>query len=176
MIIGISDCTLLPCYFNVEVTEFYQPCINWATQICTTANEEPFHPYFCNGQVNCNLELKHKVSLQDTQLLDSDVQFIIDVLHEVSQDNLQRRYYLSIILEVMKCLCSDSQIVSQFTSHGGIISELEALMNNISEAEDNNNNLIAMLIWKFICSDATEIEDTSENADPSFSGMYVMQS
>jgi len=83
------------------------------------------------------------LTVSDIGITDKEVNFLVVVIHDFSQDDLKRRYYLHWVLKVLTLLCSQPINVSQFASHS-ILSELEILMGCAGEHED----IIANLLWK----------------------------
>ena len=87
------------------------------------------------------------------ELTDGEVDHITTILCSLSQDKLARRYYSSIILQVLRVLCSQPENVSQFMECG-IVTHLQTLMEVSNEAEAD---VIASILWKII-----SVEDSDE--------------
>ena len=103
------------------------------------------------------------LTITDIGMTDKEVNFLSAIIHDLSQDDLKRRYYLYWVLQVLTLLCSQPIHTSHFASHN-ILSELEILMGCAGEHED----IIANLLWK-IATDGGG-ENSMEVTDKTLSG------
>ena len=103
------------------------------------------------------------LTITDIGVTDKEVNFLSAIIHDLSQDDLKRRYYLYWVLQVLTLLCSQPINASHFANHN-ILSELETLMGCAGEHE----NIIANLLWK-IATDGGG-ENSMEVTDETLSG------
>lgn len=94
-----------------------------------------------------------KYPQMSTELTDCEADHIVAMLSRLSQDKLIRRYYSSIILSLLRTLCSQPVNVTQLMQHD-IASHLQTLMEVSSEAEAE---VIAGILWKLV-----DVEDNVE--------------
>ena len=108
----------------------------------------------------------------DTRILvqSGEVDFIAKIIHDLPQDSLRRRYYLSTTLHILQLLCSNSMNTTHFASHR-TLSELERLMDGTNEEEEA---IIADLIWKISGGSHTETEYTYKSLPKCLPGGSVI--
>jgi len=68
------------------------------------------------------------LTASDIGMTDKEVNFLSVIIHDLSQDDLKRRYYLHWVLQVLTPLCSKPNNTSHFAIQN-ILSELEILMS-----------------------------------------------
>ena len=102
------------------------------------------------------------LTASDIGMTDREVNFLAVIIHDLSQDDLKRRYYLYWVLQVLTPLCSQTINAGHFASHN-ILTELEMLMGCSGEHED----IIANLLWKIATGGG---EESMEVTDKTLSG------
>jgi len=102
------------------------------------------------------------LTITDIGMTDKEVNFLSAIIHDLSQDDLKRRYYLYWVLQVLTPLCSQPNNTSHFAIQN-ILSELEILMGCSGEHED----IIGNLIWKIATGGGGE---SMEVTDKTLSG------
>jgi len=102
------------------------------------------------------------LTVSDIGMTDREVNFLAVIIHDLSQDDLKRRYYLYWVLQVLTPLCSQNINAGHFATHN-ILTELEILMGCSGEHED----IIANLLWKIATGGG---EESMEVTDKTLSG------
>ena len=83
------------------------------------------------------------LTVSDIRITDKEVNLLAVIIHDLSQDDLKRRYYLYWVLQILTPLCSQPINTSRFATHI-IVTELETLMEYAEYHED----IIANVLWK----------------------------
>ena len=98
-----------------------------------------------------------QVTKNNMELTDGEVDHIATILCRLSQDKLTRVYFSSIILQVLRLLCSQPVNKTQFMQRGVVV-HLQTLMEVSSEAEAG---VIANILWTIISMEnSDEVIDT----------------
>ena len=92
-----------------------------------------------------------------TEITNKEIDFLAKIVHNLTKDDMKRRYLLHPILQALTRLCSQPVNANQLTSHR-IITELEALMECAEEPEDLD--IIANVLWKI--ANGGELESTTD--------------
>ena len=93
----------------------------------------------------------------NTEITNKEIDFLAKIVHNLTKDDMKRRYLFHPILQALTRLCSQPVNANQLTSHR-IITELEALMECAEEPEDLD--IIANVLWKI--ANGGELESTTD--------------
>ena len=92
-----------------------------------------------------------------TEITNKEIDFLAKIVHNLTEDDVKRRYLFHLILQALTLLSSQSVNANQLTSHS-IITELKALMERADEPEDLD--IIANVLWKI--ANGGELESTTD--------------
>lgn len=95
----------------------------------------------------------------DVELADEEADIISVILSKLSQDNLKRRYYSTIIFQSLLLLCSHPMNVTQLVSCG-VVADLQTLMDTSTEAGEAD--IIAHIVWKIVSSGEMNAQNNNE--------------
>ena len=100
---------------------------------------------------------KTKIFANDTEITNKEIDFLAEIIHNLTEDDMKRRYLFHLFLQALTRLCSQPVNANQLASHS-IITELEALMECADEPEDLD--IIANVLWKI--ANGGELESTTD--------------
>ena len=98
-----------------------------------------------------------EIVASDTEITHKEIDFLAKIVHNLTEDDMKRRYLFYLILQALTLLSSQPVNANQLTTHS-IITELEALMECADEPEDLD--IIANVLWKI--ANGGELESTTD--------------
>ena len=101
-----------------------------------------------------------KIVANDTEITIKEIDFLAKIIHNLTEDDMKRRYLFHPILQALVLLCSQSVNANQCASQS-IITGLEALMECADEPEDSD--IIANVLWKI--ANGGELESTTDKIE-----------
>ena len=101
-----------------------------------------------------------EILASDTEMTNKEIDFFAVIIHDFTEDSLQRRYFYYLIFQALTLLCFQPVNANRFASHS-IVTELETLMEYADELEDPD--IVANVLWKI--ANGGGVESKTETTD-----------